>query len=206
MFKKSSLNAAGLAIIGVLFIAIILLANLLLRGAQVDLTAGKLYTLSSGTRHIVSDLKEPVNLYLFFSEKAATPIPQIRNHGVRVRELLEQLASRSHGKLMLKVIDPEPFSEDDERAAEVGISSVPISATGEKLYLGLAATNSTDGKESIGYLDPERAEQLEYDVAKLIYKLSSARKPAVGVLSSLPMAGDFDMQSGRPRPGWVVYT
>ena len=206
MLKKSSLNAAGLLVIGVLFIAIILLANLLLRGAQVDLTAGKLYTLSDGTKHIVSDLKEPVNLYLFFSESAATPIPQIRNHGVRVQELLEQLVARSNGKLTLKVIDPQPFSEEEDRATELGISSVPISATGEKLYLGLAATNSTDGKESIPYLDPERDEQLEYDVAKLIYKLSSARKPVIGWLSSLPLSGDFDMQTQRPRPPSAVYS
>jgi gliding motility-associatede transport system auxiliary component len=205
MLKKSTLNAAGLAVIGALFLAIILLANLTLRGAQIDLTEGKLYTLSEGTRHIVSDLKEPVNLYLFFSESAATPIPQIRNHGVRVQELLEQLVARSNGKLTLKVIDPLPFSEEEDRATELGISSVPISATGEKLYLGLAATNSTDGKESIAYLDPERDEQLEYDVAKLIYKLSSAKKPVIGWLSTLPMAGDFDMQTQRPRPPWAVY-
>ncbi len=205
MLKKTHLNAAGLVVIGALFVAIILLANLTLRGAQVDLTDGKLYTLSEGTKHIVSDLKEPVNLYLFFSESAATPIPQIRNHGVRVRELLEQLVARSNGKLTLKVIDPLPFSEEEDRATELGISSVPISAAGEKLYLGLAATNSTDGKESIPYLDPERDEQLEYDVAKLIYKLSSARKPVIGWLSSLPMSGDFDMQTQRPRPPWAVY-
>ena len=206
MLKKSTLNAAGLAVIGALFVAIILLANLTLRGAQVDLTDGKLYTLSDGTKHIVSDLKEPVNLYLFFSESAATPIPQIRNHGVRVQELLEQLVARSNGKLTLKVIDPQPFSEEEDRATELGISSVPISATGEKLYLGLAATNSTDGKESIPYLDPERDEQLEYDVAKLIYKLSSARKPVIGWLSSLPLSGDFDMQTQRPRPPSAVYS
>src|SRR5687768_2477129 len=205
MFKKTTINAAGLAIIGVLFIAIILLANLLLRGAQLDLTEGKLYTLSEGTKHIVSDLKEPVNLYLFFSENAATQIPQIRNHGVRVQELLEQLASRSNGKLTLKVIDPQPFSEEEDRATELGISSVPVGASGDKLYLGLAATNSTDGKEAIPYLDYQLEEQLEYDVAKLIQRLSTAKKPVIGWLSSLPMTGNFDMQSGRQSPPWVVY-
>ncbi len=85
------------------------------------------------------------------------------------------------------------------------VTSVPISASGEKLYLGLAATNSTDGKEAIPFLDPQLEEQLEYDVAKLIHKLSSAKKPVIGWLSSLPMQGDFDMQTGRPRPPWVVY-
>jgi ABC-type uncharacterized transport system involved in gliding motility auxiliary subunit len=206
MFKKSHLGATGLAVIGVLFIAIMLLANLLLRGAKVDLTADNLYTISEGTDHIVQGLEEPVNLYLFFSEKTATPIPQIRNHGIRVRELLEELVSRSNGKLTLKVIDPQPFSEEEDRAQELGVQSVPLGPTGEKLYLGLAATNSTDGKEAIGFLDPQSEEQLEYDVAKLIHKLSNTKKPTIGWLSSLPMQGDFDMQTGRQRPGWVVYT
>jgi ABC-type uncharacterized transport system involved in gliding motility auxiliary subunit len=205
MLKKTTINAAGLAIIGVLFIAIILLANLLLRGAQLDLTEGKLYTLSEGTKHIVSDLKEPVNLYLFFSERTATPMPQIKNHGVRVRELLETLVARSDGKLTLKVIDPQPFSEEEDRATELGISSVPVGASGDKLYLGIAATNSTDGKEAIPYLDYNLEEQVEYDVAKLIQRLSTAKKPVVGWLSSLPMQGDFDMQTGRQRPPQVVY-
>lgn len=205
MFKKIPLNAGSLAIVGVLFVAVMLLANFLLRGAQVDLTADRLYTISDGTKHIVSGLKEPVNLYLFFSEKTATPIPQIRNHGLRVRDLLQQLVNRSDGKLTLKVIDPQPFSEEEDRATELGVSSVPIGPTGEKLYLGLAATNSTDGKEAIPFLDPQLDEQLEYDVAKLLYKLGAAKRPVIGWLSSLPMQGDFDMQTGRPRPPWAVY-
>jgi ABC-type uncharacterized transport system involved in gliding motility auxiliary subunit len=205
MLKKTQVNAGGLAIVGVLFIAVMLLANLLLRGAQLDLTADQLFTLSDGTKHIVGNLKEPVNLYLFFSERAATPIPQIENHGVRVRELLEELASRSNGKLTLKVIDPQPFSEEEDRATELGISSLPMNASGDKLYLGLAGTNSTDGKESIPYLDPQLEEQLEYDIAKLIHKLATPKKPVVGWLSSLPMGGDFDMQTQRPRAPWVVY-
>ena len=46
--------------------------------------------------------------------------------------------------LTLKVIDPQPFSEEEDRAQELGVTSMPLGATGEKLYLGLAATNSTD--------------------------------------------------------------
>lgn len=206
LFNRSSLGLTGLAVVGVLFIAIMLLANLLLRGAKFDLTSDNLYTISDGTENIVQGLDEPVNLYLFFSEKTATPIPQLRNHGIRVRELLEELVSRSDGKLTLKVVDPQPFSEEEDRATELGVQAVPISASGDKLYLGLAATNSTDGKETIAFLDPQSEEQLEYDVAKLIHKLSNAKKPVVGWLSSLPMQGDFDMQTGRPTPAWVVYT
>jgi ABC-type uncharacterized transport system involved in gliding motility auxiliary subunit len=204
-FGAGKLGTGGLALIALLFVGIMLLANVLLRGAQLDLTADRLYSVSDGTKNIVKGLKEPVNLYLFFSEPTATPIPQIKNHGVRVRELLETLVARSDGKLTLKVIDPQPFSEEEDRATELGISSVPVGASGDKLYLGLAATNSTDGKEAIPYLDYQLEEQLEYDVAKLIQRLSTAKKPVIGWLSSLPMTGNFDMQSGRQSPPWVVY-
>lgn len=205
MLKKSTLGGAGLAIVAALFIGIVLLANQFLRGAKIDLTADNLYTIADGTKNIVKGLKEPVNLYFFFSEKTAATNPVIRNHGIRVRELLEELVSRSDGKLTLKVIDPQPFSEEEDRANELGINSTTMNAGGDKLYMGLAATNSTDGKESIGYLDPRLEEQLEYDVAKLIYKLSTAKKPVVGWLSSIPMGGDFDMQTGRQRPPSAVY-
>ena len=203
--KRYIFGARGLALVGILFIGITLLANTLLRNAQIDLTADKLYTISDGTENILRGLKEPVNLYLFFSERTATPIPDLKNYGVRVRDFLEELSARSNGKLTLKIVDPQPFSEEEDRATELGVTGVPINVGGEKLYLGLAATNSTDGKESIPFLDPKLDEQLEYDVVKLIYKLSSAKKPVIGWLSSLPMQGDFDMQTGRPRPPWVVY-
>ncbi len=203
--NKPTLGAGSLALVGLLFIGIMLLANTLLRGAQVDLTQDRLYTLSQGMRNILRDLEEPVNLYLFFSDSAATPMPDLKTYGTRVRELLESMAARSNGKLTVKVIDPQPFSEEEDRATELGVQGMPLTPGGDKLYLGLAATNSTDGKEAIPFLDPKLDEQLEYDVTKLIHKLATPEKPVVGWLSSLPMGGDFDMRTGRPTPALMVY-
>jgi ABC-type uncharacterized transport system involved in gliding motility auxiliary subunit len=203
--NKSTLGAGSLALVALLFVGITLLAKPLLRGAQIDLTSDRLYTLSDGTRNILKGLKEPVNLYFFFSDRTATPIPELKNYGSRVREMLESMAARSNGKLTLRVIDPQPFSEEEDRATELGVQGMQINAGGEKLYLGLAATNSTDGKEAIPFLDPKLDEQLEYDVAKLVYRLAAAKKPVIGWLSSLPMGGDFDMRTGRPSPPWAVY-
>ena len=203
--NKNTLGAGSLALVALLFVGITLLAKPLLRGAQIDLTSDRLYTLSDGTRNILKGLKEPVNLYFFFSDRTATPIPELKNYGSRVREMLESMAARSNGKLTLRVIDPQPFSEEEDRATELGVQGMQINAGGEKLYLGLAATNSTDGKEAIPFLDPKLDEQLEYDVAKLVYRLAAAKKPVVGWLSTLPMGGDFDMRTGRPSPPWAVY-
>jgi ABC-type uncharacterized transport system involved in gliding motility auxiliary subunit len=204
--KKTTLGAGSLALVAALFIGIALLANTLLRGAQLDLTADKLYTLSDGTRNLLHGLKEPVNLYFFFSDRDATTVdPQLKTYGKRVRELLESMVERSNGKLTLKVIDPKPFTEEEDRANELGVQGAQSGPNGERFYFGLAGTNSTDGKEALPSLDPKLDEQLEYDVAKLVYKLATGKKPVVAWLSSLPMAGNFDMQSGRPTPPWMVY-
>ncbi len=202
--KRAPLNALGLVLLGVLFIGLIALANRGLRGARMDLTANKLYTLAPGSRNIVGALKEPVNLYFYFSSKAAEQIPPIKNYAVRVQEFLQELAARSNGKLRLQVIDPEPSSEDEDRASEAGLRALPIGASGETLYFGLAATNATDGKANIDFFDYQKERFLEYDVVKLIQQLATPKKAVVGWLTGLPMAGSFDQQAGRPTDPWVI--
>ena len=85
------------------------------------------------------------------------------------------------------MIDPKPFSEDEDRAAEFGLQAVPMGARNESLYFGLAGTNSTDGREVIGFFQPDKEEFLEYDVASLIHRLGNPKKPTVGLMSALPV-------------------
>ncbi len=70
---------------------------------------------------------------------------------------------------------------------------------GEPVYFGLAGTNSTDGREIIGLFQPEKEEFLEYDVASLIYRLSNAKRAAVGLISSLPV--DATLRSDERTDG-----
>ena len=70
-------------------------------------------------------LKEPVNLYYYFSRDTATKqSPLILPYATRVREFLEEIAARSGGKVHLRVVDPQPFSEEEDRAAEFGLQSL----------------------------------------------------------------------------------
>ncbi len=127
-------------------------------------------------------------------------------YAVRVREFLEEIAARSGGKVQLHVVDPQPFSEDEDRASELGVRGTPIDASGTQLYFGLAGTNSTDGKQAIESFDPRREEFLEYDVIKMIYQLATPKKPVVSLLTSLPMTTGFDQRTGQMREPWVIYT
>jgi ABC-type uncharacterized transport system involved in gliding motility auxiliary subunit len=199
-----SSGALALVLLAVLFIGLVIVINYGLRGARADLTQNRLYTLAPGTRNILRNLDEPINFYFYFTRAAADQVPYIKTYANRVRDLLEELAARSNGKIRLQVIDPEPFSEAQDRADEFGISAVPLGASGETLYFGLAGTNSTDGRAVIDFFQPEKEEFLEYDVAKLIVELSRPRKAVVGLLTTLPMSTDFNQATGQMREPWVV--
>lgn len=205
MTKRSTLGGATLLALALLFIGLTVLFNFALRGWRIDLTQNHLYTTAPGTGRILKSIHEPINLYFFFSEKTAGQLPQLKTYGVRVREFLEELAARSNGMLRLHVVDPQPFSEDEDRASELGVRGVPVGATGGQLYFGLAGTNSTDGKAAIEFFDPNKEQFLEYDVMRLVYQLANPKKPVVAWLSTLPMGPGFDPRTGQMREPWVIY-
>jgi len=205
MTKRSTLGGGILLALALLFIGLTVLFNYSLRGWRLDLTQNHLYTTAPGTDRILKSIKEPINLYFFFSEKAANDIPQLKAYGIRVREFLEELQTRSSGNVRLHVIDPAPFSEDEDRASELGVRSTPLGATGSSFYFGLAGTNSTDGHATIDFFDPAKEQFLEYDVVKLVYQLSSPKKPVIAWLSTISMGESFDQRSGQMRPPWALY-
>lgn len=202
--NRKLLTGSALAVLAILFVAAILLSNTLFRGARLDLTSNHLYTLSQGTKNILSDIEEPIHLYLFYSDKESQNLPQLRVYAQRVREMLQEMASRANGKIKLEVIDPQPFSEDEDRATGYGLQAVPTGADEGKVFLGLVGTNSTNGKSVIPFLQPNKEAFLEYDVAKLIHELTESKKPVVGLLSDLPIAAGFDPQTRSMRDPWAV--
>ena len=207
MNKRSTLGGGALLALALLFIGLTILFGSVLRGWRIDLTQNGLYTTAPGTVKILRELKEPINLYFFYSEKQVNNLPELKTYGVRVRELLQELAARSNGNLRLSIVDPQPFSDDEDRATELGVRGAPVGQNGDNLYFGLAGTNSTDGHQAIEFFDPRKEEFLEYDVMKLVYQLSTPKKPVVGWMTSIPMGGaSVDPQTGQERDPPVIYT
>ena len=206
MTKRSTLGWSAVAALALAFIGLTIVFNYSLAGWQLDLTQNRLYTVSPGTDRILQSIKEPIDLYFYYSAKTAESIPQIRPYGQRVHDFLEELAQRSGGMIHLHVIDPQPFSVDEDRAAELGVTGTAINDAGTKFYFGLAGTNSTNGQQAIPFFDPSKQSFLEYDVVKLVYQLAHPAKPVVAWLSTLPMTGGYDPQSGRMRQPWTIYS
>ncbi len=202
--NKKLMTGGALAVLAVLFVAVILISNTLFRGVQVDLTQNHLYTLSQGTKNILAGIDEPIHLYLFWSDKETHGVPQLRVYAQRVREMLQEMAGRAKGKIKLEVIDPQPFSEDEDRATGYGLQAVPAGNNGEKIFLGLAGTNSTNGKSVIPFLQPNKEAFLEYDVAKLIHELTVPHKPVVGLVSGLQIGQSFDQATRSLKDPWAI--
>jgi ABC-type uncharacterized transport system involved in gliding motility auxiliary subunit len=203
-WQRTGFGVGGLLALAVLFLGVVMLSNAGLRGVRLDLTQNKLYTLTQGTQQVLAELKEPINLYYYFSrDAAAKQSPLVMPYATRVREFLEEIAARSGGKVRLRVIDPQAFSEDEDRAGEFGLQSLQAGG-GDALYFGLAGTNSTDGRSAIPSFQADREEFLEYDVAKLIHELGTPKKPVIGLVSSLNMQGRFDPMTGRMSEPWPI--
>ena len=194
----------ALPLLALVFVALVALSSATLRGWRADLTEHKLYTLSAGTQRILDRIQEPVTLKLFYSEHASQAYPQFRVYAQRVRELLEEVAARSHGKVKLQVIDPEPFSDAEDQASAYGLQAIPLGDSGDSLYFGLVGTNSTDGQSAMPLIQPDKEAFLEYDVAKLISTLTLDKKPVVALLGGLNTGPGVNPMTGQPNAGWVI--
>ena len=124
--------------------------------------------------------------------------------------MLEEYAQVAGNQLVLQVMDPEPFSEEEDRAVAYGLQGIPLDNGSTQFYFGLAGTSSTDELEVIPFFQPEREEFLEYDLTKMIHTLANPKKKVLGLISSLPIDGaagamPLMQQRGGSQP-WLIVT
>ena len=206
-------NARTIGIIGafagvtVALCAFAVASTYAVRGLRLDLTEDRLYSLSPAVAPLVQRLDEPVKLDFYYSAEAAQGMPQIQSYANRVREFLQEVAQASKGRITLRVIDPAPFSEAQDEARAAGIAPLRLDGSGKELMLGLVAKNSVDQSEAMPFLDPNKEPFLEYDVMRLVQSIGKLKKPTIGLLSSLPLAGGGvnPADPRQPAEPWQIY-
>jgi ABC-type uncharacterized transport system involved in gliding motility auxiliary subunit len=211
MNQKSLFSSFGLAVIAVSLLIGVLLISFL-PSLRIDLTEDNLYTLSDGTRNIVSNLQQPIELMFFYSDSAIEDVPQIRSYGNRVQELLQEIVIASNGNLRLSVIDPEPFSEEEDLATQYGIRAVPVTQGGEGVYFGLVVAQDAEAEipfqmrisETMPLVRPDQEEFLEYEFMKLITQVDNPDRSIIGLVTDLDIDGGFDPLSGQGTQQWMI--
>ena len=206
-FIQRSPHGLALILLAVIFVSLNVFSNLTLRAARLDLTQNNLFTLSQGTLNILERVEEPVTLKFYYSQDIAADQPKVQIFAQRVRDMLEEMATHAPGRLLLEIIDPEPFSEEEDQAVAQGLVARPIQ-DGDVIYFGLVGTNRVDSLEIIPYFADERQQYLEYDLARLIHNLSQPKKPVLGVISNLPLdtgaGGMMAAMRGQSQP-FLIY-
>lgn len=201
--KSTALTGIGIAIVA--FLAVNALAQPVLRGARLDVTEDRLYTLSDGARAILRGIEDPVTLDLYYTQETGRRVPPIHTYSQRVREFLQEIEGLAGDKLKLRFIDPQPYSEEEDAARAAGLTNLMADESGGAVTFGLVGTNSVDRQEVIGFLDPQTESFLEYDVMRLLLALATGEKAKVALVTALPMEGRYDPQSpGRPPENWLI--
>lgn len=201
---KNVSSPIALLAIFILFLCAVLLNNVLFDRARIDLTENNIYSLSEGSKQLLTELDEPINLYFFFSNKNSEGITYVRTYAARVQSLLEEYELYSDGKIKLHIIDPEPFSEAEDRAAEFGLTAANINTAGDSVYFGLGGSNSLDERQIIAFFDPQKESFLEYDISKLIYQLTNPDPIKVTLISGLNMNGGQNPMTGQMGQPWAI--
>jgi len=166
-------------------LALVLVLNLVGSGirGRLDLTRNNLYTLSSGTRSLLQNLDDIVQVRLYSSVELP---PEIQLQLRDVRDLLADMRRASNGNLLVSEIDP---SEDEElmgSAAEIGIYPVEFNVLRDdnfevrQGYYGLAVVyaEQTEVTPLI-----QRTDDLEFQLASQIYSMTNTERPNVAFVS-----------------------
>lgn len=200
-FDRRLLSMLGIPLALIAFLAINVFSGIALRGPRLDLTENRQFTLSEGTRKMLDGIQEPVRLRLYLSSSLREASPYLWSYAQQARDMLQSFAEASSGKVELQVIDPQPFSQEEDRAVGFGLQPIP-GPDETTTFLGVAGSNTTDDTDVIAVLSPDRERFLEYDLTRLVHDLSRPDKPVLGIIAGLPLEGSE--QNGR-QP-WQILT
>ncbi len=180
---KKKLTITGISSI-VVIVVILLVLNLISVNVfgRLDLTDGKIYSLSQSSKDLMRSLDDRVTIKCYFSDE----IPQPYNANARyLKDQLGEYKAYAGKNLNYVYIDPVKEGKEQE-ARSYGIPPVPIQTLArdkmevKNVYMGLAVLFG-DKKEVIPVI--QNTASLEYEITRAIKKLVHRTTPKVGFIT-----------------------
>jgi ABC-2 type transport system permease protein len=182
-----------------LTVVLVLILNLLgghIRG-RLDLTRDNLFTLAPGSREILGNLDDLVQVKLFVSDELPAEVQlQLRD----VRDLLSDFRKASNGNLMVQELNPDEDEEVAQDASARGIYPIEFNVLRDdefqikRGYYGLVVLYA-DEQEVIPVI--QRTDDLEFRLASSIYGMTTEERPGVAFLSGFGAKDDLDLSDLR---------
>ena len=176
-----------------LFLSFNFIINKINFNIGIDFTSTKTFTLSKGTKNVLANIQEPLQIEFIYSRELSKNIPIIQNYANQIEGLLSRYVDLAKGKINLEILDPEPYSDQEDYVERFGVQGFPVDQEGSNIYFGLIATNTTDDIEIISFFDPSKAGSLEKQLTDIVYKLNRIEKPTIGILTQV------EIQSPNPN-------
>jgi ABC-type uncharacterized transport system involved in gliding motility auxiliary subunit len=166
---------------------------------SIDLTEDDRYTLTKGTRAILTELKDPVTINYYVTRDVDGTPSAYKRHIPRVDSFLRQLEGLANDKkITLNFIDPEPNTDEEDAALLDQVQQIPV--TQDDKFLFGASISSLDKKTVIPFFAPSQETQLEYQLISAIAEVSRRETPVVGLISAHNLAS-----GGQTNQGWLFY-
>ncbi len=185
-----------------LVIAVLIALNIagLMYFGRIDLSEGRIFTLTDYSRQVVESLEEPVTVKVFFSEDVG---PQYNQNRTYIKDMLEDYKAWSHGRFTFEMVNPREKEAFESEARSYRIQPVQAQAlendqlTVKMVYMGLAFL-AGDRTETIPFLGEVNG--LEYLITSTIRRLTAAEMETIGFLQGHGEP-DFNPQAMNGMPG-----
>ena len=183
-----------------LFLSFNFIINKINFNIGLDFTSTKTFTLSKGTKNVLANIEEPLKIEFIYSRSLSKNIPIIQNYATQIEGLLNRYESLAKGKIDFQIIEPEPYSDQEDYVERYGVQGFPVGLEGSNIYFGMIATNTTDDLEIIPFFDPSKGGSLEKQLTDIVYKLNRVEKPKIGLLTqvetkspnpNIPLQGEY---------------
>lgn len=149
---------------------------------RLDLSGGRIFTLSDYSRGLVAGLKEPVTVKVFFSEDVG---PQYNQNRTYLRDMLEDYKAFSKGRLTVELVNPREKESFEAEAKKYRIQALQAQVlendqfTSRMVFMGLAFL-AGDRTETIPVLT--EVDGLEYTITSTLRRLTVQELETVGIL------------------------
>ena len=194
-------SAAGLAALFIILVAFNYLSSS--AAVRADLTDGRLYTLSDGTKKILQKLDGPVKLRLYVSQSDNAIPVQLRSFAQRVEDVVREFKSVAGPNLIIEKYNPRPDSDEEDAAQLDGVEPQTL-FSGEQFYLGLSVSR-LDRKQALSNISQQRERLLEYDLIRAISRVAVSERPTIGIMSAVPVLGEaMNPMTRQGSEPWVL--
>ena len=179
--KNTDLGITVIIIIGILGVLNFFSYQIFYRW---DITQNKDYSISSASKRLSSDLDDLVKMKAYFSNELPNEFISLPQD---VKDILDEYANYSSGKLQYEFIDPTENEELEREALGLGIPTLQFNVFEKdkaqivKGYLGLVIQHG-DKTEIIPVVESTR--NLEYQISLALKKVTSSDSPIVGLVTS----------------------